>query len=74
VVPRGDAVALAGAVGRLVDDRALAAQLAAAGRQRARAAYGLERWIGGVEALYASLLPSLRCALPLDPPPQARAA
>jgi glycosyltransferase involved in cell wall biosynthesis len=74
VVPRGDAAALAGAIGRLVDEPALAARLAAAGRARARAAYGLERWTGRVEALYASLLPSLYVRAPGPTPPLPRAA
>ena len=69
VVPRGDDVALAGAIGRLVDDRALARRLGVEARTRACESYGLDRWIERTESLYAALLPGLRPIAAHDPAP-----
>ena len=59
VVPRGDAAAMADAIGRLLDGPVFAAQLGAAGRARARARHDLGGWVERVLALYARTLPSL---------------
>ncbi len=72
IVPKGDDVALAGAIGRLLDDPALAARLGEAGRQRARQAYGLQTFVTRMSAVYRALVPSLRA--PVDAPPLLRAA
>jgi glycosyltransferase involved in cell wall biosynthesis len=52
-----DADALAAAVGRLLDDPAYAARLAAAARDRAAQAVTLDRLVDDVDALYRRLLP-----------------
>jgi glycosyltransferase involved in cell wall biosynthesis len=59
VVPRGDAQALADAIGRLLDGPVFAAELGRAGRQRARERYSLERWLERTAELYASVVPAL---------------
>jgi glycosyltransferase involved in cell wall biosynthesis len=59
VVPRKDPVALAGAIGRLIDDHLLAARLGQAAQARARERYAMEAWIDATAALYAELVPSL---------------
>ena len=56
VVPPGDVAALAGAIERLLRDRALAARLATAARERARTAYGLATWLERMAAIYSRLL------------------
>lgn len=67
VVPRGDEAALAGAIGRLLADRALASRLGAAGQARARDRFDLPRWVDRIVARYGELLPAIA-------PPLARAA
>ncbi len=52
LVPSGDPSALAKAVIRLIENPALAAELAVAGRDRVRAEFGIERLVARVEALY----------------------
>jgi MMP alpha-(1->4)-mannosyltransferase len=63
VVPRGDEVALAGAIGRLLADRDLAARLGAAGRERARTRFAVSRWVDDIVGGYAALLPSTAYAV-----------
>jgi glycosyltransferase involved in cell wall biosynthesis len=58
VVPRGDEAAFAGAIGRLLVDRELAARLGAAGQARARTTFALSRWLDRIVGGYATLLPS----------------
>jgi glycosyltransferase involved in cell wall biosynthesis len=53
--PAGDAGALAARVLRLVDDRGLRAELAAAGRERVEQAFHRGRYARDVERLYATL-------------------
>lgn len=55
LVPAGDVTALAGAIARLLRDRALAERLAAAGRARIAKAFTLDAMARKLEALYASL-------------------
>ncbi len=57
LVKRGDADALAAAVGRLLDDRALAAEMGAAGRQRAATRFSWDRVSGDLLDAYAQVLP-----------------
>lgn len=52
LVPAADPSSLAKALIRLVENPALAAQLAAAGRARVRAEFSLDRLVARVEALY----------------------
>jgi glycosyltransferase involved in cell wall biosynthesis len=59
VVPAGDAAALADAIVHLLDGPVFAEQLGRAGRARAFAAYGLERWVDRVTAIYAEVAPEL---------------
>jgi glycosyltransferase involved in cell wall biosynthesis len=56
LVPAGDPSALATAIGKILDDDALAADLATAGRTRA-ASFGLDRVVARTEALYAEVAP-----------------
>lgn len=58
LVPPGDADALASALERLLDDRALAERLGAAGPQRVRERYGPEAMVDGYERTYAEILAS----------------
>jgi glycosyltransferase involved in cell wall biosynthesis len=59
VVPKRDPPALAAAIGRILDDRKLAARLGRAGRVRARARFGMQRWVDRVIDLYTRLAPAL---------------
>jgi glycosyltransferase involved in cell wall biosynthesis len=60
LVPPGDEAALARAIGRLLDDPALAVRLAAAARRRVRDEYSLERMVERFEDFYESCLSPLR--------------
>jgi glycosyltransferase involved in cell wall biosynthesis len=55
LVPPEDPGSLARAIGRLLDDRALAARLGAAARRRARERFGREAMVRRFEDFYASL-------------------
>ncbi len=55
LVPPDDAAALAGAIDRLLTDRALAGRLGAAARRRARERYGREAMVRRFEDFYESL-------------------
>jgi len=52
LAPRGDSAACAAALGRLLDDPALAGQLGIAGRHRVRERYRLETTIERYAGLY----------------------
>ena len=65
-VPPGDEPALADALVRLLADRALAERLGAAGRERARALFSIDRCVTSFERLYETLLSPT--------PPQAHAS
>jgi glycosyltransferase involved in cell wall biosynthesis len=52
IVPVGAPVRIAGAIARLVQDRALAARLGAGGRERARRLMDSRRMVAALEALY----------------------
>jgi len=56
LVPPGDPEALAGAIGRVASDPALAARFGAEGRRRVEADFTAEAMVARVEALYARLL------------------
>ncbi len=56
VVPPGDAVALAAALAELANDASLRHTLGAAGRKHAGKAFGAERLLRDLDALYRSLL------------------
>lgn len=74
LAPAGDAAAIAAGLRRLVDDPALRARLAAAGRDDVRARFTLDRLVRDVAALYAEGLdrsPRRRAA---TPPPHRRPA
>jgi glycosyltransferase involved in cell wall biosynthesis len=51
-----DAAAIAKALIRLAEDRALAARLGEQARAHAHLTFGMERMVGGTEALYAQAL------------------
>ena len=55
LVEPGDVAGLAGAVGKLLADRALAARMGEAGRRRALA-YGVESMLGKLDGLYREIL------------------
>ena len=55
LVPPGDPIALADALHRMSIDAAMRQQMGAAGRQRARAAFGLDGMIRSYENMYLSL-------------------
>ena len=59
VVPRKDPVALAGAIGRLLDDHLLAERLAQAAQARALERYAMNVWLDATLGLYRELVPSL---------------
>jgi glycosyltransferase involved in cell wall biosynthesis len=56
LVPPGDSGALAEAIGRLLEDRALAAQVGGAARALIANKFSVERMVSETEALYAELL------------------
>jgi glycosyltransferase involved in cell wall biosynthesis len=56
LVEPADPLALADAVGRLLDDPARAARLGAAGRQRAESTFSLSAHVDGVERIYDEIL------------------
>jgi glycosyltransferase involved in cell wall biosynthesis len=60
VVPKHDLDAMAAAIRELLADDARAAELAAKGRARAEAHYGMERYVRDMLGVYADLLPRLR--------------
>jgi glycosyltransferase involved in cell wall biosynthesis len=55
LVPRHDPTALAGAIGRLLDDPALAARMGAAARKRVETHFSPEASVGRLLALYAAV-------------------
>jgi glycosyltransferase involved in cell wall biosynthesis len=56
LIPPGDAGAIASAVSRLLDDRALACRLGRAARERITDQFSVERMVRATENLYAELL------------------
>ncbi|HEY2743005.1 MAG TPA: glycosyltransferase family 1 protein, partial [Polyangia bacterium] len=54
-----DEVALAGAIGRLLDDDAARARLGQAARAHAVAHFSLSTWVERIVAEYAALVPAL---------------
>jgi glycosyltransferase involved in cell wall biosynthesis len=56
LVPPGDPRALAGAIGRLLDDPSLAARLGRAARQAVHERFSLDRMVRATEQLYLDLL------------------
>jgi len=62
VVPKRDPLALARAVGALLDDPQQAARLGRAAQARALRRFSLGRWVDDLIAVYARLLPSLERA------------
>ncbi len=56
LVPPRDPRALADALAGLLDDRAERRRLGDAGRELQRSVYGIDAWVGRLEALYSSLL------------------
>jgi len=59
VVPKGDEVAMAGAIGRLLDDDALRARMGQAARAHALERFGMPVWVERILAEYAALVPGL---------------
>lgn len=59
VVPKGDEVALAGAIGRFLGDRVLAARMGQAARERAQRAFAMPVWVERIVGVYATLVPAL---------------
>jgi glycosyltransferase involved in cell wall biosynthesis len=59
VVPKRDEVALAGAIGRLLDDDALRARMGQAARAHTVERFGLPLWVERVMHEYAAFVPSL---------------
>jgi len=57
LAPRGDAAAIAGHAGRLLDDRALSAVMAAEGRRWVMERFELRRLVADVVALYRTAAP-----------------
>jgi glycosyltransferase involved in cell wall biosynthesis len=58
-VPKRDEVALAGAIGRLLDDDALRARMGQAARAHTVERFGLPVWVERVMHEYAAFVPSL---------------
>ncbi len=56
LVPPRDAAALGAALQRMLDDRALRADVAAAGRRRVRGEFTIERTLEGTDAVYRTAL------------------
>jgi len=65
-VTPGDVAELAGALGRVLDDERLAAQLARAARKRALAEYDPDRVADAIEAVYADVLGLARASEPAE--------
>jgi glycosyltransferase involved in cell wall biosynthesis len=59
VVPKRDQVAMAGAIGRLLDDDALRARIGQTARKNAVERFGLLAWVDRIMAEYGALVPSL---------------
>jgi glycosyltransferase involved in cell wall biosynthesis len=59
IVPKRDPVALAGAIGRLLDDDSLRARMGHAARARAVECFDLGMWLDRIMAEYAALVPAL---------------
>jgi glycosyltransferase involved in cell wall biosynthesis len=59
VVPKRDEVAMAGAIGRLLDDEALRARMGQVARAHAIERFGLPVWVERVMVEYAALVPEL---------------
>ncbi len=59
VVPKRDEVAMAGAIGRLLDDDAARARMGQAARAFAVAHFSLTTWVERIMAEYTALVPSL---------------
>jgi glycosyltransferase involved in cell wall biosynthesis len=57
VVPKHDLDAMAAAIRELLADGARAAELAAKGRARVEARYGMDRYVREMLAVYAELVP-----------------
>ncbi len=64
-VPPNDPAALAGAIGRLLDDAALAQRMGAAGQVRVRAEFDLVQFLPNAEALYRRAV-ALRTQVPVE--------
>jgi glycosyltransferase involved in cell wall biosynthesis len=74
LVAPGDTQTLGRLLGRLLQDRLLAARIGAAGRESVRLRYAPERAVPRIEALYTAIgLPRLTAA-PIDPPELKKAA
>jgi len=58
-VPKRDEVAMAGAIGRLLDDDALRARMGQVARAHAIERFGLPVWVERVMVEYAALVPEL---------------
>jgi L-malate glycosyltransferase len=56
LVPPGDSPALAKAISRLIEDRALAARLGEQARARAQGTFGMDRMVARTETLYERIL------------------
>jgi glycosyltransferase involved in cell wall biosynthesis len=59
VVPKRDEVAMAGAIGRLLDDDAARTRLGQAARARAITRFGLSTWVERIMEEYAMQVPAL---------------
>ncbi|MCA1664871.1 MAG: glycosyltransferase family 4 protein, partial [Myxococcales bacterium] len=59
IVPKRDEVAMAGAIGRLLDDDSLRARMGQAARAHAAERYGMPVWVARIMAEYAALVPAL---------------
>lgn len=57
LVPAGDAIALADAIGQLVSDKALRTRFADSGLQRVTSAFTVRHMVDGVVAVYRALVP-----------------
>ena len=68
LVPVGDAAAMAAACAALLRDRDRAARLAAAARRRVASAYGIDRLVGEMTALYRVLLARARASSEMGSP------
>jgi glycosyltransferase involved in cell wall biosynthesis len=58
LTPRGDASAMAAALGKLLDDPALATKMGISGRQRVENCYRLDSTIEAYHRLYRELVPT----------------